>query len=260
MLKAAGSPDLTLAMDLARGFPLVGEMPRSGAVRPCTPGPRESPGRLLVGAPEKNERILRRIRAAGHSDANVAEALRDRARAEVEAGQACCRPPPPGLAGVVLSPRFGPDEGWRVVGGWRSRKARAIDNLTASGVNATAAAHESIAHDTLDRLVAAVQSLAAGGASVEHVRFRKDEASAHAWQRLGLAFQRFPLYLLRIVYPRFVDDFFGADADSALPGDGAVSSAPLARLVIQELLGRRLDPQKSVTAARSFVALGVSVS
>ena len=111
MLEAARSPDLELPADLADGFPLVGEIPRSGAMRPCTGLPGESPEQLLLGAPEQNERILERVRAARSSDANVAEALRERTRAEVGAGQAGWRPLPSDLAGVVLSPRFAADEG-----------------------------------------------------------------------------------------------------------------------------------------------------
>ena len=303
MLEASGSPDIHLAASLAQGFPLAGYIPPSGTMCLSDAVSHTSPEELLEAAPGANASILQRVRDARPTDGRVAEGLEARTRAEVAAGQAEWRDLPSDLSGVVLSPRFAADEGWRFRDGQWSLKVRAIDDLTASGVNGATTVSERVAHETLDDLVAAAQCLIAGGASAADVRFRKDDvceayktlplhsehlpfaaavtaeavsqdqflqllccpfggkASVHAWQRVGAAFQAILLRLFSIVYPRFVDDFFGIDAEQAHEwGDSAVGAASLARFVIQDLLGWRLDPNKAVTAALSFVALGVRVS
>ena len=303
MLEASGSKDAGLPAALARGFPLVGLIPASGAMRSCSATVHALPGALLAEAPSANAAILYRTRLSPARDPRVAEALRTRTQAEVAANQAEWRDLPSDLSGVVLSPRFPADEGWRFREGRWFRKVRAIDDLTASGVNAATGLSECVAHETLDDLAAAAQCLIAGGASAADVRFHKDDvreayktlplqsehlpfaaavtaesveqgqflqllccpfgakASVHAWQRVGAAFQCILLGLFSIVYPRFVDDFFGTNAEHAREwSDSAVGAASLARVVIQDLLGWRLDADKAVTAACSFVALGVHVS
>jgi len=303
MLKASGSPDAGLPAALAQGFPVVGLVPASGAMRPTAVLDHESPAQLLAASPWANAGILDRTRGSCSRDSGVAGALQARTLAEVRAGQAEWRDLPSDLAGVVLSPRFAVDEGWRFRERQWSRKVRAIDDLTASGVNGATALSERVENETLDDLAAAAQCLVAGGASAEDIRFRKEDvsgayktlplhsdhlpfaaavtaesvsqgrylqllccpfgakASVHAWQRVGAAFQAILLSLFSIVYPRFVDDFFGTDAEHAHDWSSSeVNASSLARFVIQDLLGWRLDPQKAVAAACSFVALGVHVS
>ena len=87
-------------------------------------------------------------------------------------------------------------------------------------------------------------------------------SSVHAWHRVGAALQHVLVELFRILYPRFVDDFFGVDR--ATPGDTALTgpsgAAFLAREVVQELLGWQLDDAKAVTDAPEAVILGIQVA
>ena len=251
MLVSAGYADESLVDDLARGFPLIGELPRSGTLPEVSyPSVEETRESLLWQADWRNDEILRRVAASFVSDVEVAAELDAKSQSEVESGKASEVPLAKVVKRCVVTPRFPVDEGWR----WKNddwvRRVRCIDDFTASFINAATAAGESIHHDTLDVLVALVHS---AGRNRKPVRFRKDDfvgayktlplrledlvlavtvwrdaggrlrtlqlhccpfgavASVHAWHRLGAAVQCILANLFLVVYARYVDDLFSLD-------------------------------------------------
>ena len=90
-------------------------------------------------------------------------------------------------------------------------------------------------------------------------------ASVFAWHRFGAAIQQVLARLFCLVYARYVDDLFVADAvisnDQTDPATLVEphGAAELARWVVQDLLGWELDAEKAVSGANEFTALGVDV-
>ena len=88
---------------------------------------------------QRNGEILRRIAATTVSDAVVNEEMDSKAAEEVISSRACEIPLTSVLESCVLTPRFLADEGMRYKNGRRVRKARCIDDFTASFINGAAA-------------------------------------------------------------------------------------------------------------------------
>ena len=172
ILASAGFEDSALVDDLAKGFPLTGELPRSGTLLAVEYAlPAETRDSLLQQLGRRNDDILRRVVAATAADVEVAEEMDRKTADEIEAGKVCEVPLASVMDHCVITPRFPVDEGIKVKKGVERRMVRSIDDFTASLINAAVATGESIHHDTLDVLVALLHLVGADGQSV---RFRKD--------------------------------------------------------------------------------------
>jgi hypothetical protein len=118
ILVSASYHDESLVDDLARGFPLIGKLPRSGTLPsvpyPPTPETRES---LLDQVGQRNDEILHRVMAWSVVDVEIALEVDKKGAAEVTAGKACEVPLATVVASCVLSPRFPVGEGWKEVQG-----------------------------------------------------------------------------------------------------------------------------------------------
>ena len=176
MLEASGSPDTELVSSLAAGFKLVGEIPPSGTLPPCTPATPLSLEQLWATAPANNATLILRAASSTLTDEEAAAALRAQTAAEVAAGKAQWFPLT--LEEVVCSPRFGADEGWKFKNFSMVRAVRPIDDFHASGVNAATQVSERICHETLDTLVAVGQCIWGtneGDNTSAALRLRKDD-------------------------------------------------------------------------------------
>ena len=300
MLEAINWPDGRLVTDLEQGFPLIGEIPRSG-VLPVIPynTPAETAASLRQYAPRRNAETLRRVsRPCALSDA-VRAAFESKCRAEVHAGHARWR----SLGDTcALTARFPVDEGWVKQGSDWHLKVRCIDDFTASLVNGAVSVGESVQHDTLDALLALLRRVVLqgeGGATLRkedfvhafrtlplassHLQFAVAtwqsaaaegyalqllacpfgaSASVYNWERFGAAVRAILAQLFFIVFLRFVDDLFGADA--VLPGGPRLASPQGASEITQEvisgILGWELDVSKRVVDSSSATVLGAEVA
>jgi len=297
LLAAAHSPDHKLLEHLLQGFPLIGQLYRSGTL-PSIPYAQatETAQSLWEQRGGRNSQVLHRVRRSWHLDTGVKEEFLKKVYQEVSAGHASWVDVKEAATESVLTPRFVVDEGLRRKrSGKVEKKIRLIDDFLASMVNAAASPGERVQHDHLDVLVALARQIGHG-----RLRFRKCDfvnafktlpvrsedlflavavmlgennavwalqllscpfgavGSVHAWHRFGAAVQLILANVFAVAYPRYVDDMFSVDACE----DGSVpaETAALADWVIQDLLGWELDPDKGEVDAEEFRALGVDVT
>ena len=241
LLKLAGWCDPAVVDFFVQGAPLVGALPRSGvgwAGGEEAPVPVADP---LVGAKKKNERMVARSRCD-----EFAEDLFDLTLQDAELGRMSVPQPLESvdMARSVVTPRFAVAQGLRPDG---SRKIRAVDDCTASELNAATSGSEKMRHDTIDRLFELAALFAREGRALpkfwkadidaafrriplrpedyhlawvtfmhkgKHVAARHNAcpfgavSSVHNWERLGAAVAAIARRVLHIPALRYVDDFF----------------------------------------------------
>ena len=164
MLDRAGSPDTLLVPHLTFGFPLIGQLPRSGTLRSVPyADTTETRTSLLQAAPRRNQIMEARFLASSGRDRCVAYEFDRQSLEEVAAGKAEVVDKDSYTATAVLTPRFPCDEGWKLKRGTWTRKVRVIDDFHASRVNDAVSVGEAIAHDTLDALVVMLQQMVPEG-------------------------------------------------------------------------------------------------
>ena len=295
MLEAISWPDVRLIADLQNGFPLLGEIPRSGALphipfKECA----ESATSLRAQAEALTSVTLRRVRRPAALEEPVRRVFEAKCQKEVSTGRARWRPLP---AKCVLTARFPADEGWKD----NSRSVRCIDDFSASLINAAVSVGEAVQHDTLDDFVALLCRVASAGGG--DARLRKEDfvgafktlplasshlqfavvtwdsaeaqgrglqllacpfgaaASVYNWERFGAAIRSVLATLFYVVFLRFVDDLFGADrvvsGASFLASPAGASET--AREVVEDLLGWEFDATKRVSDSIAAPVLGVDV-
>jgi len=257
LLVAAGSPDELLFDHLLSGFPLIGELYRSGTL-PAVPytGMEESSESLWQKRATNNAYMKHRVLTSTGAGSSLHREFLDKNQEEVLNGKATWVPSSEALEDAVVTPRFAVHEGykWDALGEWWRLKIRMIDDYLASRVNMATSVGEKIEHDTLDVLV----SLARQIGSAE-LKFRKADfvgafktlplrcadlhlavsilmgenadllalqlwscpfgalSSVHSWHRFGAAIQLILANLFDIPYPRYVDDLFGVDPTPMRP-------------------------------------------
>ena len=251
LLEASGSPDIMLCSNLMGGFPLTGQLPRSGTLKKvshkeCT----ISADALRAQAWQRNQSMVNRVANSSSDDPVVTKQAMNLTDTEVAEGKAWWLKLRKAVAHAVLSPRFAIDQGVKMKAGALRRKVRLIDDFTASMVNSTVSAGERISHDYLDQLIGLIQLFSSAG---ERVSLRKDDivgayktlplqleeldlavaatkavngdvkalqllccpfgaiGSVHAWHRVGAALQTIMAKVFYLPYLRYVDDFFAAD-------------------------------------------------
>ena len=94
----------------------MGDIPPSGTL-PSSVSPAPLPlSELWAAAPGNNASMIQRASSSFQTDDEAARALRAQTAAEVSSGKAEWTTLPPTLCDVVLSPRFGVDQGWKEKG------------------------------------------------------------------------------------------------------------------------------------------------
>ena len=265
MLAASESPDVTLVENLMEGFPLVGELVRSGTL-PRVAYESMRPLHELIDARElKNDSMLERVKASKVHDDEVQTAFDESVEKEIATGKAFEISVKQAREKAVITPRFAVDQGFKLKKRKRVRKVRAMDDFTASLINALTSVGEAIRHDSLDALVAIYRRLGRGS---RKIRFRKEDfvaafktlplkeehlqlavaawlsgkgvravqllaapfgalSSVHSWHRVGAAVQRILARLFAIPHARYVDDLFGMDAECDSTSSEGMAAGPL---------------------------------
>ena len=295
MLEAIAWPDARLVADLRNGFPLLGEIPRSGALPQIPFGEcSESAASLRAQASFLNAETLCRVRRPAGLEDPVRAVFEAKCEQEVSDGHARWRSLP---GKCVLTARFPADEGWK----GNSRRVRCIDDFSASLINAAVSVGETVQQDTLDRFVAVlceVLQAGRGGAAIRkedfvsafktlplassHLQFAVVTwdsaeargqglqllacpfgavASVYNWERFGAAVRSVLARLFFVVFLRFVDDLFGADpvVPEAPFLATPAGASEVAREVVEDLLGWDFDASKRVSDSASAPILGVEV-
>eukprot|EP00435_Cladocopium_sp_Y103_P036446 s2670_g9.t1 len=146
-LDAVGYPDSCIAAEASAGLPLVGWMKQSGMFGSNLRPPELHVDSLESMAASFSGRSIASTKAS--SDVEMDREVWKATLAEVDGGtldgpyDLNCLP-----SGHVVSPRFGIRQG---------QKVRPIDNLTASGINATVGLPERLQVDTVDEVAAMIK-------------------------------------------------------------------------------------------------------
>ena len=146
-LQKVGYEDADVALEANQGFPLAGWMKRSQVFASCIRPPEMHVETLVAMTASYNARTLASVKASG--DPEMDREVWASTLAEVEGGslegpfETCDLP-----SGHLVSPRFGLRQG---------AKVRPIDNMSASGLNATVGLPEKLQVDTVDEIAAVIK-------------------------------------------------------------------------------------------------------
>ena len=146
-LEAVGYPDASIAKEASDGLPLVGWMKQSDMFAANIRPPELHVDSLVKMAASFSSRAIASVKPSQDGDLDME--VWDATLAEVDGGTLEGPFPVDALPhGHVVSPRFGLRQG---------AKTRPIDNLTASGINATVGLPERLQVDTIDEVAGLIK-------------------------------------------------------------------------------------------------------
>ena len=146
-LQQVAYEDADVALEANQGFPLAGWMKRSQVFASCIRPPEMHVETLVAMTASYNARTIASVKASG--DHEMDREVWASTLAEVDGGslegpfETCDLP-----SGHLVSPRFGLRQG---------AKVRPIDNMSASGLNATVGLPEKLQVDTVDEIAAVIK-------------------------------------------------------------------------------------------------------
>jgi len=146
-LQKVAYEDADVALEANQGFPLAGWMKRSQVFASCIRPPEMHVETLVAMTASYNARTIASVKASG--DHEMDREVWASTLAEVDGGslegpfETCDLP-----SGHLVSPRFGLRQG---------AKVRPIDNMSASGLNATVGLPEKLQVDTVDEIAAVIK-------------------------------------------------------------------------------------------------------
>ena len=141
-------PDVDLAMQMARGFPLYGWMPASGVFQGQVRLPELQQGALKAMAKSYTQRTLAAVKGSGCADLDAA--LWTATMSEVSDGYIIGPFEPSAVPiGAIVAPRFALQQ---------KNKIRPIDDFTAAGTNLAVGMHEKLAVDTIDECAGIIKA------------------------------------------------------------------------------------------------------
>ena len=148
MIKHYGYPGDDLAMQMARGFPLYGWMPRSEVFQSLVRLPELHPEALKSMAKSFTQRTLAAMKSSG--DEVLDATLWDATMSEVADGYIVGPLDPSDLpVGAIVAPRFALQQ---------KNKVRPIDDFTAAGTNLAVGMYEKMAVDTIDECAGIIKA------------------------------------------------------------------------------------------------------
>eukprot|EP00435_Cladocopium_sp_Y103_P009729 s2400_g2.t1 len=220
-LEAVGYPDSCIAAEASAGLPLVGWMKQSGMFASNLRPPELQVDSLENMAASFSGRSIASIKAS--SDAEMDREVWEATLAEVAGGtldgpyELDCLP-----SGHVVSPRFCIRQGQEV---------RPIDNLTASGINATVGLPERLQVDTIDEVAALVKRCMQGYGT----------ASVASFLRVSRALKELGIRGGALMWSSFFDDFICITRpEDAVSADMTIRREELSALVGSFLAADRL--------------------
>jgi hypothetical protein len=282
-----GFGDASCVQAFREGAPILGPLPAADSAVEHQYPAAESTEMLAKTCLERNKALLASLKQDKHQEFLMEQTLSD-----ADCGR-MTKPVPLellDLSGILLARRFSREQGVKPNG---EVKLRAVDDLTANGVNAAAQASGKNTCDSIDMLakcavmiktsgrrpafwkadidaafrripLKADQSWAAGVAFMHngvamaakhHALMFGSLGSVHGWDRQGALLCHLGRRILGLPLFRYVDDFFGAEEEGL--EDHAMQC--FARLV-RAVLGPTAIKQEKLECGTQLEVLGLSVS